>query len=697
MDIEKKIQSFQKLKEFALIKSSKEDAYIKLIESLSKTSEFLNSGKICISICSENSLTADGLHNLFTKNDSLRKFYEPRIVNLSTLNSTDYSSIPLLKLEANTQIGQLEAQYNLSDYRSILIGRDLSSHNDSKAVLISLPMYKKISGSHAEIQLISNSSDSSSFWQICDLNSTNGTYINGQKIKGCQQLQSADKITLAYPIASEKAPGFIFEEPVATLDKSTDSLILRESDLIFLVINPARKLSSCEQDLIEKISKVSVFGFVIVADLSLTDSQQNSYIQSNLSSIRSWIDFQFPQLTSILEIVSLPLASFYPNASSTQLTADLEQQFNEFAVPFIDLANNQGVELLRDQFNQQLKKIIQQLEQILNAQEEKIKNETQRVEQILGGYTIEYWLDYSSKIRRQVDDEKDELFREFRTHFFRERDDFVTDFIPNNLSQKVDKFVNSLNPVVNRVSNSVCIQLQSENCKDLHTAMIMFCQAELTSWGDGQWKMICQEIGINGLEGLRKKAYTQLNCLPEFQLTNVFENIPTHINFSEHFRITFSEVQADISYEESSGNAFGGIAKIAMMTASTAMSASSMSPYAIIQGASLASAIGGFIGGSLSRPQQQKLKLEQVCESLRRVTSNHYRNIARYLLNRISQEVATAIDTEDRQFRKMRGVVDEQMRCYFIELDKTLKNYRTYQAILYQDKAIFEEIKLLAR
>lgn len=144
-------------------------------------------------------------------------------------------------------------------------------------------------------------------------------------------------------------------------------------------------------------------------------------------------------------------------------------------------------------------------------------------------------------------------------------------------------------------------------------------------------------------------------------------------------------------------NAFGGIAKIAMMTASTAMSASSMSPYAIIQGASLASAIGGFIGGSLSRPQQQKLKLEQVCESLRRVTSNHYRNIARYLLNRISQEVATAIDTEDRQFRKMRGVVDEQMRCYFIELDKTLKNYRTYQAILYQDKAIFEEIKLLAR
>jgi FHA domain len=697
MSIEQRIQAFQKFSQFVSTKISKENIYAKFLEKSNKTRDFLNEGKILISISSENFILAESLQNFFIKNNSLNKFYKPIIIDFSILNPTHFDSMPTLTLKPNSQVKQQESRYILSSKESILIGRDLSSHDDSKTILISLPMYKKVSSCHAKIQLISNSSDSSDCWQICDLNSTNGTYINGQKVRGCQFLQSSDKITLGYPVTNEKAPEFLFEKLVATSDENADIFIPVESDLIFLVINPAQKLGNSEKELIEKVSKINIFGFVIVADSSIVDLRQTSHIQENLSSIRSWIDSQYPQLSDVLEVVLLPLASFYPNVPFIQLTAGLEQQFNAFITPFIDLANSQGVELLRNQFNQQLQKQIQLCEQILNSQEKKIANELQRVESILSGYTFEYWLDQSTKLRRQVDDEKDELFREARTRFFRERDDFATDFIPNNLSQKIDNFVNSLNPIVNRVNSSVCIQLQSDNCKDLHTSMIMFCQAELTYWGNSQWRIICQEVEINGLEGLRQRTHAQLSCLPEFQLTNIFWNIPTYIDFSEHFKTTFSEIQDDISYEEGSGNAFGGIAKIVMMTASTAMSASSMSPHAIIQGASLASAIGGFVGGSLSRPQQQKLKLEQVCESLRRVTSNHYCNIARYLLNRVAQEVSTAIDTEDRQFRKMRGVIDEQMKSYFVEIDKTLRNNRTHQAALHQDREAFEEIKILAK
>lgn len=45
-------------------------------------------------------------------------------------------------------------------------------------------------------------------WQICDLNSANGTYINGQKLEGCQTLETGDRISLGID-----GPEFIFESP----------------------------------------------------------------------------------------------------------------------------------------------------------------------------------------------------------------------------------------------------------------------------------------------------------------------------------------------------------------------------------------------------------------------------------------------------------------------------------------------------
>lgn len=122
-----------------------------------------------------------------------------------------------------------------------------------------------------------------------------------------------------------------------------------------------------------------------------------------------------------------------------------------------------------------------------------------------------------------------------------------------------------------------------------------------------------------------------------------------------------------------------------------------MSPYALIQGASAISALGGFIGSSLSRPQQQKLKLEQVCDSLRRVTCNHYRNIARYLLTRVAQDIATAIEVEDRNFRKAREVVDEETRVYFMSIENISRGYHMRQEVIYKDRTAFDQIKLLGR
>jgi hypothetical protein len=696
MAIDQKAQAFQILKQFIAAKPANDPVYAEIAEELGKIGALLNNRRLTLAVFSQFPLLAEALSNVFNRYQALSQFYEIIVKDLEFSHAATSNSTPTLTLKANSQVGQSEAQYKLSFNQNILIGRDLQYQNDSTLVQIPLPMYKKVSGRHAEIHPVSSISSSVQSWQICDLNSTNGTYINGQKIKGCQVLQPGDRITLAYPTASKKAPEFTFEGQNISLSDNADSHQI-DTDFIFLVIHPTQPLSTSEKQLVDRASKTEISGLVIIADISGTKLEDVPKITKNLTAVQEWGEKNYPQLADNLDIVELPLYPFYPNTPSKPLEPAIEQRFVEFATPFIKLAKERGVELLANQISKKIQTQIQRIDQILTAQEKALSNETQRTATSLNGRTLEYWRDHYNQVKRQVEECRDDFFREARNHFFRARDDFATEFIPDNLLQRIDTFVNSLEPRVTKLDGQVCIQLQASNGQDLHVAMINFCQAELTQWGNRQWEQICHTIGGHGLEGFVTQSYNQLNCFPEFQLTNTFSSPSVQPNFTHHFKTSFSEVKADIAYNESSGDAFGGIAKIAMLTTQTAISASMISPFAVIQGASAISALGSFVGSSLSRPQQEELRLAQVVDSLRRNTCTHYRNIARYLLSRVAQEIGSAIEAEDRRLRKARDITDEQVRRYLMELENISRGYKMRQETLKKDRATFDQIKYLVR
>lgn len=102
-------------------------------------------------------------------------------------------------------VGQIAGQsYRLSSTQTTLIGRDTGC----QIVLDSSnPQYRGISRRHAEIRPLAPAAPQSSvLWQICDLNSANGTYINGQRLRGCQTLRQGDRIQL-----DSQGPEFILE------------------------------------------------------------------------------------------------------------------------------------------------------------------------------------------------------------------------------------------------------------------------------------------------------------------------------------------------------------------------------------------------------------------------------------------------------------------------------------------------------
>lgn len=90
--------------------------------------------------------------------------------------------------------GSGQNQFPVSTDRETVIGRA-----DTCDISLDPTQYQGVSGKHLEIRPLP-------YWQICDLGSTNGTFVNGQRLQGCQSLQSGDRIKLG-----NNGPEFIFE------------------------------------------------------------------------------------------------------------------------------------------------------------------------------------------------------------------------------------------------------------------------------------------------------------------------------------------------------------------------------------------------------------------------------------------------------------------------------------------------------
>jgi RsiW-degrading membrane proteinase PrsW (M82 family) len=106
------------------------------------------------------------------------------------------------------------AAYPLVAPASIVIGRDPRCQ-----IVLDSQLYGAVSRQHARI---SPAPASPSGWQICDLNSANGTFVNGQRLQGCRYLKSGDQISL-----SQTGPQFVFElRGAISLHASTSKLPL---------------------------------------------------------------------------------------------------------------------------------------------------------------------------------------------------------------------------------------------------------------------------------------------------------------------------------------------------------------------------------------------------------------------------------------------------------------------------------------
>lgn len=99
--------------------------------------------------------------------------------------------------------GTVPTTFSLSEYQPTLIGRG----NDCQILIDSLH-FRGVSRQHVRIERLNNGAygPGGGTWQLCDLGSANGTYVNGQLIRGCVVLRPGDRIML-----SQNGPEYVLE------------------------------------------------------------------------------------------------------------------------------------------------------------------------------------------------------------------------------------------------------------------------------------------------------------------------------------------------------------------------------------------------------------------------------------------------------------------------------------------------------
>jgi RsiW-degrading membrane proteinase PrsW (M82 family) len=129
----------------------------------------------------------------------------------------------------------------LSTNQSIVIGQDPNCQ-----IVLNPTNYLGVSNRHLEIRpLMPQPSGSIPCWQVYDLGSSNGTYVNNQRLQGFRTLQVGDRISLG-----QQGVEFIFECQVSTPGLPGSPLNIQSGDSLHL--SQILPIISTRQDLFKK-------------------------------------------------------------------------------------------------------------------------------------------------------------------------------------------------------------------------------------------------------------------------------------------------------------------------------------------------------------------------------------------------------------------------------------------------------------
>jgi hypothetical protein len=542
------------------------------------------------------------------------------------------------------------------------------------ALILDLPAYKKVSSIHAVLSAKTSSNIDS--WQIQDLSSKNGTYVNGEKITPNYRriLKNGDRIILGSSTGGDKYPEFIFECAEKDAKSSPNSNIeLSSYGLILLVIEPEYLLKESLKRLISYLMKSSQSYLTILVSLEEEDELETHDIKKKLNSIHNWIKEEFQSLSFQTRLLNF--SYFHSGSDDFSISPSQKRKYDKFCKDTENHVKSQLAQIITHQVGARINDQINFLHQHLNEQEIKIQNNLNRVKEKLSNRDFDDLQHELRRVSRTVSDDKEHFIHSIRDQLRRDLNGIISDNRPEGFPRKLKKYVYELNILFTKQNKEIIAQLTVNPNQDMHSEIISFCRQELKQWADNQWQKVLYSYSNGGIFALRERTASNFSFLPSIDLEDEFNSNFTMPDFQRTLEVAFLEMQ-DYSASYYEENALvknfiqvgfeGGIA-VGMSFLNPSM--------AILSGIRVASSLVGRVLSISNNRALKEKRLHNICDQLRQRTYIYYQRLSRSIADEINQDIMNALVFEERLIRRSIESTNEKIMLYLSEMQKATVLY----------------------
>lgn len=672
------VQQIQNAQKFVTDRISQEQAYIGVDQALKDLGESLKAGKLALQIVGHDLAQVKALQKLLELNSELQDAYQLKISTLPELPDPNAPPPPpALVLQSSSEV-QKPTCYELKTSQAQVIGR-----NPAIAQILLPDHINLTGGSHAELQPLKGGG-----WQIRDLGSRNGTFINGnsQKLQDWHPLKAGDQIFLGSASQATGSATLIFEVPSTDdIDPAyAEAQRLLDCNILCLVI-PAQPLPQTIQRFIQLAKDTNITKLFIIVDKP--GGMTVDTLKEALVEIENFIKSQLKNIS--FELVSLLLKPFTLSSGATIITPHAQPEFEFFCKNLKALSGEKTEAILTEWITGKLNQIVNQVEAILVQQDVALKERLQQDEARLKELSQGNFKKQTEKVYKKVDGERDSFFRQVKTELSQSKSSLLDEFRQSSLPYKIQQFTKQLQPAVSNQGGYCYVRLKvrardtgDSSTNDVHAAATELCHTELTRWATVEWSRICREYVSGGLDAFFERSYESLNFIPKLMLPKDSFSRSQTLSIQSVLNVSNVEPAVELRYKKVNiwgyvsktvrtnlmsilgmvtllGGAVGVIARILgfEFTPDKALFALSLLPIL-------------FAAAIVGHKIEQQSKVEETFDKLQKEIVSYYQSYVKGLADRLLQRIGGLLEAEERRFRETLENVKEVYASHIAELDK---------------------------
>jgi hypothetical protein len=386
-------------------------------QSLSQIQKDAQKKQLRIVTASQSFVLLTAFTNLMKKNSQLNSVYQ--VTPLLPLQPPQKKSILTLLLPTNNQ-------QSINHQQTLVIGREINNPSSNNLIYLQFPEKQRLSQKHIEIFYQQNN------WIIKDLNSKNGTFVNGNKVTQESIIKNGDKISLAYPRENEKGLTFTvtIEEENQEIEKTWESVII--ADIACLLIDPFQSLSIIEQQWINYIMKMPVLNLFMIFDITKFNPSNVNQANQNIANIENLINQKFSKYQKIIKKIRLNLAPYYPKANSNSIPPSVQHLINNFCKPLVLLSQVNLDQLIEQQLQKKIMLLVKKIQYYNLSQLHLVQKSMREVEQNLANLQTNL-----KQSNRNLRDDREEFANSIRLLISNEKTKVSSSFVPDSILGKM--------------------------------------------------------------------------------------------------------------------------------------------------------------------------------------------------------------------------------------------------------------------